>query len=296
MELAIVRMFSVLAIALIYMLFDLFNNRNVPSAFAYATLAYGAAFSLLYMSMLSIISFAIAAVILGFGYIIYRIGQIGAADIMEFAAISMVMPIQLQPWLTSINQLGLPFIVSVLIGSGIAALVIVPIYYTLLAKSRKKGRILNSVDGRSVLKASLIFGAYVLFIIFAILAIHLTVFALILLLLLAIFSSLIILFENAISRAMIEYVGVEKFEEGDIIALNLMGAKKTKAIKSKVHSFDRLATARLIKELKSKRIRIKFPVYKNAMPLALPIFIGVLLSLAVGDVLLFVFPPFLVLL
>jgi len=293
MEIMLFRMLSVLAIALIYMLFDLFNRRNVPSIFAYATLAYGAVLSILYLSMLSIISFAIAAVILGFGYIIYRIGQIGAADIMEFASLSLIMPIQSQPWLTNIGQLGLPFIISILIGSGITALIIVPIYYTLAASRRKGKHVLSLIDSKSIFKASLILGAYLLFIVFIGFTIRTGIYTLVLLFILAIFSSLIMLLENVISGSMVEYVSVSKFEEGDIIASNMMSAKNLKIIKSKVRSFDRLVTPRLIKELKSKHINYKFPVYKNAMPLALPIFIGVLISLALGNVLLFIFPPLL---
>ncbi|MGC8652220.1 MAG: hypothetical protein ACP5UH_03145 [Candidatus Micrarchaeia archaeon] len=291
MDIEIIRMASVLAIALIYMLFDLFNKRNVPDIFAYATLAYGLALTLLYMGVLSLASIAIAALVLGFGYLIYKAGQIGAADIIEFAALSLVMPIQPVPWLTSLDQLGLPFILSVLIGAGVAALIIAPIYYLLLSKSRSKRSIIRSVDAKSTLKSLIILAAYVAFMVFAKLVMGIDIYALAILLVLAVFSSLIVLFESAIASAMIKYVRVGDFEEGDIIALNFMDPKKVARIKARIKGMDRLVTRKLIKELKSKHISDRFPVYKNAMPMALPVFIGVLLALSVGDIILFIFPP-----
>jgi hypothetical protein len=87
---------------------------------------------------------------------------------------------------------------------------------------------------------------------------------------------------------MIKYVSAADFEEGDIIAFNLMDQGSIARIKSKVRGFDRLLTNDLIKELKRKRIKEKLPVYKEAMPFALPIFAGVIISIALGNLLFFI--------
>ena len=293
-DITVIRVASFLAIALIYMLFDLFNKRNVPSIFAYATLAYGFVLTLLYASILSLISIAVALLVLGFGYLIYKMGQIGAADIIEFAAISLVLPIQPMPWLVSLNQLGLPFILSILIGSGVAALIIAPTYYLLFSKNRgTKSSIMRGINSKSIFKSAMVILAYAVFLVFLRLTIGLSAYAFALLAVLAFFSGLIVLFESSIASAMIKYVRVSSFEEGDIIALNLMDQKEVSRLKARVKSLDRLVTQRLIKELKSKRIKERFPVYKNAMPMALPVFIGVLVALSVGDIILFIIPPFL---
>ena len=63
-----------------------------------------------------------------------------------------------------------------------------------------------------------------------------------------------------------------------------------KKMKKRVKNFDRLVTPELITEMKKKNIMEKFPVYKHAMPLALAIFIGVIASLAFGNLLLLLFP------
>ncbi len=48
--------------------------------------------------------------------------------------------------------------------------------------------------------------------------------------------------------------------------------------------FDRLVTPGIIGLMKKKGVRTKFPVYRKAMPLALPIFAGVIISLLIGNI------------
>ena len=68
MDLLLIRIASAVLIAAAYMLFDIFNNRNVPGMLAYATLGYGAVLTLLYLSTTAIlVSAAIAFVVLGIG-------------------------------------------------------------------------------------------------------------------------------------------------------------------------------------------------------------------------------------
>jgi prepilin signal peptidase PulO-like enzyme (type II secretory pathway) len=45
----------------------------------------------------------------------------------------------------------------------------------------------------------------------------------------------------------------------------------------------------VIDKFKKKKIRDKLPVYKEAMPFAVPIFVAVLLSILVGNLLFFIF-------
>ena len=56
MQLLMLRIASVLVIPFIYMLFDLFNHRNVPDSFAYFTLGYGFVLTLLYFNTISVIT------------------------------------------------------------------------------------------------------------------------------------------------------------------------------------------------------------------------------------------------
>lgn len=292
MDLFIIRIASILVIGAVYMLFDIFNKRNVPTIFAYATLAYGLLLTLVYPTQgLILESIAIAMVVLGIGYVIYRIGQIGAADIIEFAAISLMLPLQPAPFLPGMpSQFGLPMIVSVLVSAGIASLILVPIYYLPRAKRMLKKPLLSYVDSYTMLKAVLITCTYLVFIAFMLAVLKIQMVGALVLIVMLIFSTLLIMFERPITDSMVEYVDYRKFDDGDIIAFNLMTAKDIRAVKEKIKGFNRLITPAIIREMGAKRVRTKLPVYKNAVPLALPIFIGILISLTIGNLIFFIIP------
>jgi Flp pilus assembly protein protease CpaA len=289
MDLLLIRIVSVVLIAAAYMLFDIFNRRNVPEIFAFATLGYGAVLTLLYLNTATILtSTAIALIVLGLGYLVYRAGQLGAADVIEFASLSLIIPVQPMPLLMgNMLQFGMPFVVSIMIGAGIAALVIVPLYY--IPKAKRTNKSLR-VSRRSVLKAAAIAGAYLLFMVVIEVTTGITLRGLVILAMLFAGSAIITLFEGPITSAMVRYTSVGGFDEGDFIALNLMSKRDIEATRKRVKRFDRLATPELIKEMRAKHIKRKFPVYKEALPLALPIFIGVAVSLLFGDIFIFILP------
>ncbi|MDE1856599.1 MAG: hypothetical protein KGH98_00780 [Candidatus Micrarchaeota archaeon] len=292
MDLFTIRIASVVVVALIYMLFDIFNKRNVPSLFAYATLAYGLLLTVAYLDVMQIaVSLLIAVVVLSLGYVVYKIGQIGEGDIIELGALSLMLPIQIQPILGgTFSQFGMPFVVSVLIGTGIAALVILPIYYLPKAAMQSRRAMMKSIGAPTAFKALLITTAYLALMAFLMTFVGANPYAVVLLALMLIGSVTTVLFEKPITRVMVDYVNVDKFDEGDIIAFNLMEQKAIDQIKRKVRIFDRLVTPELISEMRSKNVRAKLPVYKQAMPLALPIFIGAVASLLFGNVLLYILP------
>ena len=246
MDLLLFRIVSAALIAAAYMLFDIFNKRNVPGVFAYATLVYGAFLTLLYLNAVTILtSAAIAFIVLGLGYIVYRAGQIGAADVIEFAALSLMIPIQPIPLLMSnLPQLGMPFIVSIMVGTGIAALVMVPIYYIPKAMRANKS---FGVSSGNVLKTAAITMAYLLFIIILNKTTGMTLLGLVILIVLLIGSAMITLFEAQITRVMVRYIQADEFDEGDLIALNLMARQDIEATKKRIKFFDRLVTKELIK-------------------------------------------------
>ena len=290
MQLYFIRVISLIAIALVYMLFDVLNKRNVPSIFAYLTLGYGFLLTILYFDLSTIlISIAVSAVILGIGYIVYKIGQLGAADVIEFATVSLIMPMQQIPLIIShVNQLNFPFILSLLINTGIVALIIVPLYYIPKAVSKLKRPISSFVTKQSIIMASSLAIAYVVFISFIVIVIGFNYVAIVILSLMMASSFLVIMFSTPIMLSMIEYVSVDRFDEGDIIAVNLMKKRSIDSIKRKVKDFDRLITSKTIKEMKSKKIKGKLPVYKEAMPFASAIFIALILTILIGNILLFI--------
>jgi Flp pilus assembly protein protease CpaA len=291
MELLYIRITSLVIIALIYMLFDVFNKRNIPGLFIYLSLAYGFILTLLYLNITTILfSTATALLVLGGGYLLYRAGQLGVADVVEFAVLSMILPTQITPLLSKVPQFNLPLIISLLINTGISAFIVAVLYYLPKAKMMSKTPLLSQITNSNILKALTIGASYTAFLILLVSFFGFYLPGVILILLLLSTSILVVLFEKPLTSTMVSYVSYTGFEAGDIIALNLMSQSEIGAVRKKVKRFDRLLTDKLIKDIKTKGIRTKFPVYKNAMPLALPIFIGVCLSLLFGDLLLFIIP------
>lgn len=288
MDLLTLEQVSLVAIALIYMIFDVFNKRNIPNVVVYASLAYGILIALVSFSSLTWISFCIAAMILGFGYLIYKIGQLGAADIFEFAVLSLIMPFQTVYYTLGATQL--PFILAVLINTGVVALILVPIYYIPKGYIVADG-LIKTIDKKDFFKAIVLGATYLFFIGFLVFAVGIDLLQFTLVTVLMLCSIAIVLFEKLITRSMVQYIKVGGFDGGDIIAVNLMSQKDVAKAKRDIKAFGRLVTDDLINEMKEKHIRTEFPVYKKAMPLAVAIFAAVLLALTVGNLLLFILMP-----
>jgi Flp pilus assembly protein protease CpaA len=289
--LLLIRIAALLIVSAVYMLFDVFNNRNVPNVFAYSVLGFSVLMTLLYYpdftTMLE--SGAVAAFILAAGYLLYKIGHVGAADITELASISMILFVQSTPYLVNVLQFGLPFIVSVFIATGVFSLIMVPIYYLPRAVLMFGRGIVTEISNTTLFKGLLTLVAYCIFIIFlysvfpAVNLIGIGV-----LFIVAVSSVLTIIFEKGITKSMIKHIRADQFEEGDIIATNLMTNEEMNAAKVEVGEFDRLITGRMITAMKQKYATKAFPVYRNALPLALPIFMGVVTSLLVGNIILLI--------
>lgn len=288
MQLLFVRIISIVVIALVYMLYDVFNDRNVPSIFGYLTLAYGFALTVLYLNLGTIlISTGIALAVLGLGYLIYKAGQLGDADVIEFAALSLVLPLQQAPLLLShLMQFNMPFIVSLVINTGVVALIILPLYYLPRAFAAAKGRLRQFITGKEIFLSVFAVVAYGAFILFLLFNFNLGIAGIVILSLVLVSSAFSMLFSKAMTYSMVKYIPAAKFQEKDMIAFNLMSGAQIKGIRKKIKDFDRLVTPRLIKELKKKRIKEKFPVYRKAMPYAVPMFIAVVFSVLLGNLVL----------
>lgn len=270
-------------ITLIYALFDGFNKRNVPNIFAYASVVIGAVVLVATNPQSTIVVGALLAVLVGaLCYILYRTGFLGGGDLFEFVAIVLLLPMQPQPLLTFAPQFNLPFILSVFIATGIVSVWAVPAYYLLFV--RNKGRV--AVEKKhSVTALALILAYFLLFmIIAAFTGFRLSTLAL--LLVIAVPSAIVLMFQKTITRRMVSDVYPKDLEDGDIIATNMMRRSDIGFFMKKSKRFQRLVTPRLMRDLRG--VKRKMPVYKNAAPLALMTFVGVLLALAFGNLLLYV--------
>ncbi|MGC8710547.1 MAG: prepilin peptidase [Candidatus Micrarchaeia archaeon] len=280
MDLYIIRIILLLSFTFAYAFFDVYNKRNIPSGFAYASLALAIVFTLLYPVSIIVYSILVAAVVGIFCYLLYKTGMLGAGDGFELIFISLLIPIQPMP-LINVAQLNLPFILSIFISTGIVTVVAVPVYYLITAKERLH------LQKENLLKALTIFFAYLILLLFMIYLFGVRLLPMVIVLLLAFFSTIIILFESSINIRMIEWIYPKSLDDGDIIALNLMSASDLSFFNKNYKDFGKLATASRIKGIRN--LKRKIPVYKNAVPFSLFIFIGVLISLAIGNPLFAIF-------
>lgn len=271
---------SLLAIALLYSAFDLFNKRNVPDVFAYASIGVGLVITFAFNQSDLAFSLLVALTVGGIGYVVYRMGLWGAGDYFELVAISLIFPVQPAPVLASIEQLGLPFILSVFVATGFAAIWIVPIYYLLFTKKRWE----NTPDAKHVVYGISLFILYLMLLFFVYYFYGFSIGRLALIMVVAVPSALTLIFEEEITSRMVERIYPRELDEGDIIAFNMMNRKEMRYF-AKYAGFGRLATRGLIYRIRNARMTL--PVYKNAAPLAIFILIGIIISLFFGNVVLF---------
>ncbi|MDE1865165.1 MAG: hypothetical protein KGH94_00800 [Candidatus Micrarchaeota archaeon] len=278
---------SAVLIALGYMLFDVFNNREVPNLFAYLTLAFSFVVVLATANWnLALESYLVAVAILSLGYFVYKIGQLGLGDVFELAALSLLLAPISAPLLYPHGLAGLPPVVSLFLDTGIAAIVAVPLFYMALAARKMGARVFSEVNGRNVAKAAVIVISYLVFAALLAQIAHGKIGLFLVLLVIVLGSAMLLVFERPITEVMVDRVSVSGFVEEDMIAFNLMSSKEIASSKKRIRSFDRLVTKAMISEMKRKGITTKYPVYKRAIPFAVPIFLGTVLTILLGNILL----------
>ncbi len=275
-----VSLFALLAVAVLYAAFDLFNKRNVPDVFAYLSVIVGVIITFAFNQADLLYSLAIALTVGVIGYVIYRMGLWGAGDYFELVAISLIFPIQPLPILANVAQLDLPFILSVFIATGVAAIWIVPIFYLVLVKKSWR----KMPDEKHVVYGVSLFLLYMILLFFVYYFYGSTLGRVALIMVVAVPSAITLVFEEEITSRMVENIYPRQLDEGDIIAFNMMSISEIKRF-SKYKGFGRLATKKLIARMRNSRE--KLPVYRNAAPLAVFILIGIIISLLFGNVVLF---------
>ncbi len=284
-----IRIAILILITLVYALFDIFNKRNVPDAFAYGSLIIAILVTLTYPFDTILYSFAIAIVIGLALYLLYKGGHIGGGDVFELVAISLLLPMQPTPIVGSLGPAlpySFPFILSVFVAAGIVSLVFVPIYYLIFAKnSSVKSAPREKSNARpNLIKAIAILACYLILYFIIVEFFGASVYSTALILVMGVCSATIIMYNEKINARMLSFKGPGQLEEGDMIGFGSMDEKYIASLSKKYKHFGKLVTKEMIREMKGSKT--KLPVYDNSLPLALPLFLGVLISLLVGNILL----------
>lgn len=268
--------------------YDLFNRRNVPLWLTYSLVALGALFTLASLNMNVIVSSGfVALVIFVMGYLLYRTGQIGGADVLIFVSIALLVPEAPESiYLKAQSQLGFPFVVSVFVLSGILAvfgifLRYVPLaLYDLLRGAKVKINTLQIVFAAATLLFYAIF-LYYLNGIVELPQIQLIVFAAVV----VCATSLFALKDHISDKYLIRMINISQIDEEDILAVESMDPKVVSKYK-----LDRLLTPKEIEKLKKIGKNKKFPVYTN-MPVFMPyVLLALVVALFFGDPLAYLYP------
>lgn len=242
--------------------YDLFNKKNIPDKVLYAML--GVAFLVdlfFYEATLFWFSLAIAAFFSAIGYLFYRLGQLGGADVFVLATIMLLLP--LHPSFVGMT-FNVPFIFSVIIFSGVAFALYILCYYSYkLYQSEAKPNLMYAL----MLIPYAIF-AYVYVGSFLFSPVY---FAFITILF---FSSIFFLmFRDSLNRLLSEELPIAQVEPEDVLALEVMNKDMVERYK-----IPRMATKAQIERLKKTKVGEVW-VYTRLPPFIPFILLGMILAM-----------------
>ncbi len=249
--------------------YDLTNNRNVPNNFLYAFLAVALIANAVFFSpQLAPYTFGIAIAVFIIGYLFYRAGYVGGADIYVLTSIALLVPV----FPSYVNAMfNFPVVLSIVISSGV--LFALYFLYFILANivlRGKKGKYeyLLLLPAWAILvyflASSGIFGpAYIITVSVLVLS-----------------SMLFMVYKEAVTEAMAKKVLLSQVGEEDIAVLELMPELVKK------YGIKRLLDEKEILRLKKAKLKELY-VYGDLPPFLPFVLAGLLLCVSVGDVLMF---------
>lgn len=265
--------------------YDVFNKKWVPNLLLYAFVAAAFLINIVYFEQglfMQAAAFGAAAFLLS--YPLYRAGQLGGADVFCYASIAMAIPYLPSPMLNPAASAPYPFILSVLVPTGLAFIAHMAARFVPYVLSQmKKGRVHFSVGklvAPAILSAAFIVFAYAVSTLPV--SLPLGYFALLAFL----FASLMFfsLFKSEVKDSMVGRVAVSKLQEEDVLALEKMDAKLVSRLK-----LQPLITGKIIDALSKAKLK-SVPVYTN-MPFFLPyLLFGLLFTLLFGDLIAYFVP------
>jgi len=262
--------------------YDIFNKKWVPDSLLWGFLGASLLLNVVFFDpAISTQAIFVAIIIAALTYALYRMGQLGGADVFVMASIALAIPYLPKPLLAASQAIPYPFFLSMLAPTGIAFILhmlvrFIPYISHQLAQGKVKFT-LQKVAGPALIVISLlIFGAIVSSLPVSLPASY---FAIIGFLgtALVFFS----LFMPEIKASMVEKIPTSQLQCEDVMALEQMPELAKKLKLSPVISEKAIAA---LKHAKIKSV----PVY-TGMPFFLPyLFIGLVFTLLFGDLLYYI--------
>jgi len=242
--------------------YDVFNKKNIPDQVLYAMLVLSFLVNLFfYQEQLFWFSIAVTAFFSMIGYVFYRIGQLGAADVFVLASVMLLLPIHPSSVGMSFN---IPFVFSVIIFSGVLFALYVLTYYGFkLMQNEAKPNLLYGL----MLIPYLLF-AYIYVNSFLFSPVY---FAFISILLFA--SMFFLMFRDALNQLLAEELPIAQLEPEDVLALEIMNKDMIERYK-----IPRMVTREEIDRLKKTKVTEVW-VYTRLPPFIPFILAGMILSM-----------------
>ena len=273
MPMETVRIFLALLGMAIGTYFDLFNNKNVPEKFLYAFLAVAFLFNIAFFDYdVFVYAVVLAFVLFALGFAMYRLGQIGGADVFVIAALVLLLPINPSYLAVPFNY---PLIFSVLIfGGAIFALYSIFFFAKILSSKKTKSK-----PKYIYISLFLVYGLFA-YLFFNAPFFSMAYFAIASILLLS--SIIFLVYRDAILEATMDQVFVKDLEPEDVLVPERMDVHMKKM------GLGNVLGQKDIDALKRSGTKHVW-VYSNLPPFLPFLFIGLILALVFGNQLFLVF-------
>ncbi len=241
--------------------YDVFNKKNIPDHLLYAFLGIAFLANLIfYEPALFAFSIGVAVFLSAIGYLFYRVGQLGGADLFVLASIMLLLPIH--PAYSGM-PFNLPFIFSVFIFSGILFALYVLFYF---------GYKLTQTEAKPKWLYLLMLIPYGLFAYFFINS-FLFSWVFFAFITISIFATIFfMMFRDSLNQLLAEELPVSQLEPEDVLALEVMNKDMLERYK-----IPRLMTKEEIARLKKTKVGEVW-VYTKLPPFIPFILFGMVLS------------------
>ncbi|MFN7991570.1 MAG: hypothetical protein U0R44_05415 [Candidatus Micrarchaeia archaeon] len=242
--------------------YDLYNKKNVPDNFLFAFL--GIAFivnAFFYQETLFWFSLAVAAFFSAVGYLFYRVGQLGGADVLVLASVMLLLPIH--PAFAGM-PFNLPFVFSVIVFSGVIFALYVLAFF---------GWKLTQVEAKPDLMYGLMLIPYLLF---AYVYVNSFLFSPVYFIFITILLFAVVfflMFKRQFNQLLAEEMPVSQLEPEDVLALEVMNRDLVERYK-----LQRLLTKEEIARLKKTKVS-ELWVYTKLPPFVPFILAGMILAM-----------------
>jgi len=265
--------------------YDLTQNRTVPDWLTFGLVGIGMICAIITFDAASAVSVFVPVVfVIGIGYPLYRMGQIGGADVLLYAAIALLVPYAPKGLLVEAQPsylMQLPFILSIFLASGVLFGIVTfaryaPAALEALANGKVKLTKEQAAYSLVMLAAGAAVSAFGIQGSMPVAFVAAVVFSVVI-------SVFFYVFKDFVARKfLVREVAIAQIDEEDVLAVEEMRPALVKKF-----GLQRLLTANEIAKLKKTGLK-KFPVYKNLPAFTPYVLIALVLSVLFGDLALLV--------